>query len=798
MTFSTNSKTLSFIVFGLIILFNNSTVFSQKNFTLYSMNETSQALNVNPGFKQKNRFYLSLPIGMQNFSVTNSGFTMNDFIEKNSNDDSLTINTANGIAKMAKSNHLNIEMYNELFALGFKFRKSYFSFNATNRFQSRFTYPKDLFNLLAQGNGKDLLGQRASLEGLGFDLTSYMEYAVGYNRNINEKLTFGGRAKLLSGIANLQTQKNQLGITTDENTFYITLDGSMALNSSNLSNLSQFYNNPTSNLSSIVNSAYDFKNFGLALDLGGSYQITDKIQVNASLLDLGYIKWKTNVTNYVSGEVNYTFEGVDLNALLYDSLDVIKVLSDTLNDIFTANENTNTYTTKLRTKFYIGGRYDFTKNLGVNALIYNEVVAGKYFTGISLAATAKLRNWLSVSLNYSAYDRAYNNLGFGINLKNGPIQFYVMSDNLLALANYQKAKQANICFGMNIAVGPRKDKDKDGIVDKKDVCPEIFGDEAYKGCPDKDRDSIPDHLDECPDVSGITLFKGCPDLDKDGVQDKNDSCPDIAGLIAFNGCPDKDNDSIIDKYDSCPDIKGLKRFNGCPDKDNDGIKDGDDGCPDFAGLAINNGCPDTDLDGIVDELDNCPEMVGPRENVGCPWPDTDTDGLLDKDDICPYIKGPIENKGCPYVDTDGDGILDSDDKCPSLKGFLENYGCPKIEEEAKEILKTAFDNLEFNTGNAIIKSTSLSSLDDLAGLLIKKMDWKLQISGNTDNVGNDQTNLILSKKRSESVKAYLMTKGVSAERLRTLFFGETQPLESNDTEIGRQKNRRVEMTIVFE
>jgi outer membrane protein OmpA-like peptidoglycan-associated protein len=240
------------------------------------------------------------------------------------------------------------------------------------------------------------------------------------------------------------------------------------------------------------------------------------------------------------------------------------------------------------------------------------------------------------------------------------------------------------------------------------------------------------------------------------------------------------------------------KLNGCPDKDQDGIRDGDDACPDAFGLPVNNGCPDKDQDGIIDDLDNCPEVSGPKENIGCPWPDTDQDGLLDKDDACPTISGPVANKGCPYVDTDGDGILDSEDKCPTLKGVVENSGCPKIEEEAKEILKTAFDNLEFNSGNAVIKTTSLASLDDLAALLIKKKDWKLQISGHTDNVGNDQTNLILSKKRSEAIKTYLTSKGVAAEKLKTLFFGETQPLESNDTEAGRQKNRRVEMTIVFE
>ncbi len=172
--------------------------------------------------------------------------------------------------------------------------------------------------------------------------------------------------------------------------------------------------------------------------------------------------------------------------------------------------------------------------------------------------------------------------------------------------------------------------------------------------------------------------------------------------------------------------------------------------------------------------------------------------IIDKDDKCPNIKGPKENSGCPYIDSDGDGILDKDDACPSVKGVVENKGCPKIEAAAQEILKTAFDDLEFVPGSAVIKEASNSSLNDLAGLLLKKTEWKIQISGHTDNVGNDQANLILSKKRAESVKAYLVSKNVPAERVKTLFFGKTKPIASNDTEEGRQKNRRVEMAIVFE
>ncbi len=109
----------------------------------------------------------------------------------------------------------------------------------------------------------------------------------------------------------------------------------------------------------------------------------------------------------------------------------------------------------------------------------------------------------------------------------------------------------------------------------------------------------------------------------------------------------------------------------------------------------------------------------------------------------------------------------------------------------------AFDNLEFETGKDIIKQVSIPSLTELAEVLIKKPEWRLQIAGHTDNVGNDQANLVLSKKRAESVRNFMVSQGIDADRLVVLYFGETMPIADNDTPEGRQKNRRVEMTIIF-
>ena len=138
------------------------------------------------------------------------------------------------------------------------------------------------------------------------------------------------------------------------------------------------------------------------------------------------------------------------------------------------------------------------------------------------------------------------------------------------------------------------------------------------GDGDRDRDGVKDSVDECPEVPGLESLNGCPDDDGDGIKNSDDDCPMTAGLATLNGCPDADGDGIKDADDACPNVAGVAALNGCPDADGDGIKDADDACPNAAGSKAMNGCPDADGDGVADKDDKCPAVAGPASNNGCP------------------------------------------------------------------------------------------------------------------------------------------------------------------------------------
>ncbi|MEI9945507.1 MAG: DUF5723 family protein [Chitinophagaceae bacterium] len=235
------------------------------------------------------------------------------------------------------------------------------------------------------------------------------------------------------------------------------------------------------------------------------------------------------------------------------------------------------------------------------------------------------------------------------------------------------------------------------------------------------------------------------------------------------------------------------------DTDNDGVYDANDKCPTVAGLAKYQGCPvpDTDRDGINDEDDQCPTITGLIKYKGCPVPDTDNDGVNDEYDKCPSVPGSARYAGCPIPDTDGDGINDEEDRCPSLAGTTANHGCPEIKAEVEKKVNTVAKKILFQTGKSILLTSSVKQLDQLIAVLKQDTDLKLSVEGHTDNTGNADKNLLLSQKRADAVKAYLLKKGISETRISTEGFGVTMPIADNKTALGRTKNRRVELKLNY-
>ncbi len=271
------------------------------------------------------------------------------------------------------------------------------------------------------------------------------------------------------------------------------------------------------------------------------------------------------------------------------------------------------------------------------------------------------------------------------------------------------------------------------------------------------------------------------------IADVNSRGPECQGVAVIVEA-DTDGDGILDRFDKCPkepeDFDGYEDTDGCPedqDTDGDGIADSKDLCPTEPGLAANQGCPqvieDKDGDGIQDTQDRCP---------------------LDPEDIDAFQ----DEDGCPDFDNDNDQILDVNDQCPSepedYDGDSDEDGCPDeyklvvVKDGRIEIKQKIF----FATGKDKILPKSFDVLNEVGLVITKSPNIRVRIEGHTDNVGPADRNQRLSDSRANSVRRYLIARGVDPSRLIPEGFGEDRPIEDNGTPEGREINRRVEFHII--
>lgn len=807
------------IIIYLFIIFSSISANAQTNLNLYNFRNVGQSNLMNPGIRPQANFTFGM-LGAY-YSAQTPEMTLANLFNINESPDS----TFKRIVRdpNLSFNNMGISTVFDPIFIGFAIKKNYFSIGVQASFDFYGSPPKDILGF-SQGTTffQNTLNRQVDLGNIDVNSTAWLGYHVGYTREINKKLSVGIRIKYLQGIYNINTEKSTLKLSTNEDSLYIKLG--YKVNTAGLDDIRKSDFNfaqlvygtindgkiapsdydPGNDLFNFINKRGNVSGTGWGIDLGGNYKFNQHVSVSASIVDLGYITWNKNNRSFNMDTKEFNYKGLDIKDInQIDSLEKrITELQDSITKkVFVPTESTNSYTTNINTKLYLGAQYALNYNNMFDFVFFNNFGYKTFNPALSLSFTKKVWSILDIRVSGTYYNKTLSNAGVGFSLNLGPFQTYLFSDNLIAVTQYDEAKFINIRTGINWNFGRNNDRDGDGIPNKKDKCRKQYGTIELNGCPDKDKDGITDDADECIDVPGKPCAKGCPDKDNDCVADYKDSCVNDSGSVQLLGCPDKDNDGVTDKDDKCPNDSGSITMQGCPDADQDGVIDNEDVCPDEYGKKELDGCPDIDSDGVPDYQDSCRLVAGLKMYNGCP--DSDGDGVIDRLDKCPTLKGSKLLNGCP--DADGDGLTDLEDNCPYEVGPIENKGCPIVVQEPnavvltveeRKVLNEAFSNLEFETGTSEIKMSSLLSLEELANLLVVKSEYKLSISGYTDNVGNPKNNIKLSQSRANAVKEFLVMKDVAANRLTAKGFGSKNPIADNKTAEGKARNRRVEFKIL--
>ena len=450
-----NKDYKAFLVFFFLAI--SSSLFGQQEFTLHFDRDAVQSSFTNPAFQSKYKVTITLPSVIYNYG--NNAFSFNDLIATDSTDDSTYLDIEGILGQMKSTNIIQMQSYLDLIGIYFNVKDWYFSLNVTEKVDAKVVYTKDMVNLLWNGNSQ-FIGQSIEI-GPGISMQMYKEYGLRVGRHF-EKFDVGARFKILSGIANLYSVRQSMILTTGQENFESTLSTDYEIRQAGLEKLGLDEFNP-------VKTAF---NPGYAIDLGGVYRFNEKWEITASVIDLGRIRWNSDVKIHKStGAIK--FSGIDINDFISDGEFNVEKYQDSITALYFTEEEGGSYINNLIPKTYISGSFYPNEKTSFGALFQAEYFRGIQ-PGIGLYAGRSLTKFLQVGLSYAYKNRRFDNVGFNLNLGMPAFRLYVVTDNLLNFLRMGSGRNVTFRYGLNINIGKlgMKKKKKTRDLSNEVVIPE--------------------------------------------------------------------------------------------------------------------------------------------------------------------------------------------------------------------------------------------------------------------------------------------------------------------------------------
>lgn len=428
-----------------IWLVASSSLHAQSDLSLHFMPRALQTSYTNPAFMNKKLISIGLP-GVS-ISGNHTGFSMDDLITPVPGSDSLMLNVDQALSKMDDRNTLQFNTKVHALDVQVKLGKLQVGVGVGANASGRLNYPKELIELGWKGN-EAYIGETMRI-GPEVHAFSYGEIGLSVAYKVTKKLNIGIRGKYLIGVADLSTPRFEAALTTHSKYYELSLQTDYQINTSTLDLGTVDEWEDFSDLKPTFEFDPSQGNRGLALDIGATYEISDRITVAASLIDWGGIKWTDGVTQY-SLTGNADFSGVDATVFFDSDSAEMEAVLDSLLDQLTISSREEAYRTQLTRKIYLSGTFSPIKSLRLSGLYYMSFAQGQTNSAIALSASKDLGKIFTGGLTYSIQNKRFDNIGANILLKLGPIMFYGASDNVLAFLNPKKAQFAHLRFGTNI------------------------------------------------------------------------------------------------------------------------------------------------------------------------------------------------------------------------------------------------------------------------------------------------------------------------------------------------------------
>lgn len=466
-----NNRTVKSLIVGLSIIAGFTSVKAQESTTLQFMKGLPQSSLLNPALhNDSSAVVVGVPGLSGQYVDVNSPFASHDLIHKGTGvlADSLIVDIDNFPQSLRKVNTLEQNLSLPLFYLGIRHKKSFFSLGITEKQTSQLTFHKSLVQFIADGNAP-YVGQNYDLGTLDMNAFHYREFALGYsNEVIKNKLTLGLKAKVLYGKMALQTQQNNITVETAADGTSIILNADMQISMSAPARVKYdsegYFDGMDDEDMEPADYVLQNGNAGMAFDLGAVYKLTPKLTLSASMVDIGRISFKKDITT-LDYTYSHNWEGVDFSNSVDKAQedyvrpgDLLDQEMDRIEETFKphrSNFGTKGFTTNIPLKVYLGGTYELNRkvNIGLLERFYKH---GEFTQNtISLSGNTLVGDFLTLSGSYSVIGHQMNNLGLGMAVRAGFFQFYAVGDNMLALRP-SRARYANARFGVNFLFGRKR------------------------------------------------------------------------------------------------------------------------------------------------------------------------------------------------------------------------------------------------------------------------------------------------------------------------------------------------------
>jgi len=435
-------RTIIFLTAALLMTGN---ALAQQSFrSAYFLDGYNYRHEFNPAFASKTS-YFSVPIFSSFNLETQSNLGVSTFLYPV--DGQLTtfmnpsVSADEFLGKLDSKNSLNLSNRISLFSLGIRSRKSFFSFDSSLKTSTNINLPYGLFDFMKNA-GKF---QHYEINDLSAKINSRMEFALGYGRQISDRLSVGARVKLLVGIANIEASIDRMDIQMTEDKWSIQSQGTLKSSSfmdiqtkgESGAEISDPSDKDLLDFDSIEGAEGSFiSGFGAAIDLGAEMEVIDGLKVSLAVNDLGLMSWKNTITAQTSGK-GWSFDGFDNVSFDGDKDNSLKNqfedLTDDMADMFDfrRTEKDGSYSEMISATINAGVEYalPFYRNLTAGLLSSTYINSGFTWTEARLFANLKPVRWFSCGVNY-AVSKFGSTMGAVIGFHTSGFSMFIGSDHL--------------------------------------------------------------------------------------------------------------------------------------------------------------------------------------------------------------------------------------------------------------------------------------------------------------------------------------------------------------------------------